>query len=110
MLDAAREAVTFAQGRTRSDLQADRILALALWKLLEIVGEAAYELSKEKQAEFPQLPWADIEGMRHRLVHGYYNLNWDVIWNTIANDLPPLITALETGLSSPDKQEGTNQS
>lgn len=69
MLDAAEEAVSFAQGQTRADLERDRKLVLALVKAVEIIGEAAYRISPDTQKQLPEIPWDDIIGMRHRLVH-----------------------------------------
>jgi uncharacterized protein with HEPN domain len=68
MLEAAREAVSFAQGRSRDDLNRDRMLVLSLVKAIEIAGEAAFQISEPTRNELPNLPWADIIGMRHRLV------------------------------------------
>ena len=95
MLDAAREAMAFAQGRTRADLNTDRQLALALVKEIEIVGEAAYQLSETTKDELPSIPWVDIIGTRHRLVHAYFDINLDVLWQTVKQDLPELIEALK---------------
>lgn len=72
MLDAAREAVAFAAGRKRADLDHDRMLVLALVKDIEIIGEAAYQISQQTREQFPNIPWEDIIGMRHRLVHAYF--------------------------------------
>ena len=95
MLDAARDAVGFARGRARSDLACDRQFALALVKCVEIVGEAASQVSGETHAEIPHLAWVDIINMRHRLVHAYYDINLGVLWSTVCEDLPQLIAALE---------------
>lgn len=95
MLDAAREAHTYAQGRTRRDLDEDRQLALSLVKLIEIVGEASLKLSDEARAELPDLPWPDIAGMRHRLIHAYYDIDFDRVWDTVLDDLPPLVERLQ---------------
>ena len=95
LLDAARDAVTFAQGRTCEDLARDRQFALALVKCVEIIGEAASQVSAEGQKEVAALPWREIIDMRHRLVHAYYDINMKILWRTIINDLPPLIKALE---------------
>lgn len=95
MLDAAREAMTFVQGRSRADLEADRQLVLALVKDVEIVGEAAYQLSEETRADLPEMPWEDIIGMRHRLVHAYFDINLDILWRTVQEDLPALASRLE---------------
>jgi uncharacterized protein with HEPN domain len=95
MLDAAREAVSFAKGRARPDLDSDRMLNLALVRLLEIIGEAARGLSPEFRDAHPATPWKQISGMRDRLIHGYFDVNLDVVWQTVTQDLQPLITQLE---------------
>lgn len=95
MLDAAVDAVSFAQGQTRADLDRDRKLALALVKAVEIIGEAAYRMSPDTQAQISEIPWDDIIGMRHRLVHAYFDINLDILWRTIQDDLPPLIAILQ---------------
>jgi uncharacterized protein with HEPN domain len=95
MLDAAREAISFAQNRTRSDLDNNRMLTLSLVKCVEIIGEAASRITTQRQNELPQIPWAQIIGMRNRLIHGYYDIKLDLVWDTITQDLPPLIAELE---------------
>lgn len=95
MLDAAREALAFTQGRTRADLGLDRMLALSLMKDIEIIGEAANQVSGATREQLPWLPWLDIVGMRNRLVHAYFDINLDILWRTAQDDLPPLIVALE---------------
>ena len=95
MLDAAREALVFTRGRSRRDLDTDRQLVLALVKEIEILGEAAYRLSEETREAHPQLPWADVIGMRHRLVHAYFDINLDILWRTVQVDLPAIISSLE---------------
>jgi len=96
MLDAGRDATSFAAGRRREDLDSDRQLVLAVVKCIEIIGEAASRVSPEGQAEAAELPWRDMIDMRHRLVHAYYDVNLDVVWSTLREDLPPLIAALES--------------
>ena len=71
MLDHAREAVAMLVGKERADLQGERMLELALVRLVEIVGEAAARVSSEGQARYPFIPWREVIGMRNRLVHGY---------------------------------------
>lgn len=95
MIDAAREAVSFAQGRSRGDLERDRMLVLSLVKAIEIVGEAAFQISKPTRDEMPSIPWEDIIGMRHRLVHVYFDINIDILWQTVQSDLPTLIARIE---------------
>ena len=95
MLDHAREAVAMAVGKTRKDLDTDRKLNLALVRLLEVVGEAASRTPAEERAQYPQIPWAEIVGLRNRLIHGYDSVDFDILWQIITHDLPPLMAALE---------------
>lgn len=100
MLDAARDAVGFLIGKTRADLEQGRLLAFGVVHALEIVGEAAARITKETQAEHTEIPWSDIIGMRHRLAHGYYDINFDRVWQTIQVSLPSLIDQLERIIAS----------
>jgi uncharacterized protein with HEPN domain len=95
MLDAAREAVSFTEARSRADLDSDRMLVLSLVKSIEIVGEAASRVTAETQRQNPEIPWQDIVGMRNRLIHAYYDIDLDRVWDTVLDDLPPLITSLQ---------------
>ena len=95
MLDHAREAVAMASGRSRDDLDNDRKLNLALVRLLEIVGEAASRTPADERSQYPQIPWGEIVGLRNRLIHGYDSVDFDILWQVIHHDLPPLIAALE---------------
>lgn len=95
MLDYAREAVALIQGRSRSDLDTDRMLNLALVRLAEIVGEAATRVSKTRRKRHPQIPWPQIVGLRNRLIHGYDAVDFDILWQILTTDLPPLIATLE---------------
>ena len=98
MLDAAREAVSFARGRTRGDLDTDRQLVLSLVKDIEIVGEAATRVSEPARRRLPEMPWERIVGMRNRLVHAYFDVNLDIVWKTVREDLPALIALLESAI------------
>lgn len=99
MLDAAREAISFVKGRKRTDLENDRQLALALVKEIEIIGEAANRMSESAKSEIPLIPWREIVGMRHRLIHAYFGVDQDILWDTVAVNLPPLINVLEATLN-----------
>ena len=98
MLEASAEAVKLGHGKSREDLAADRTLQLALARLIEIVGEAASRIPGEDRQRFPVIPWADIIGMRNRLVHAYMDTDLDVLLGTIEEDLPALIPHLEAAL------------
>ena len=95
MLDAAQEAVSFVQNKRRSSLPKDRKLTLALVKSIEIMGEAAAKVTPKTREELSQIPWSNIIGMRNRLIHAYYDINLDILWKTVTEDLPPLIAELE---------------
>ena len=99
MLDHAREAVAALKDRPRADLDDDRLLELALLKLVEIIGEAASRVSDAKRAECPGIPWPQVVGMRNKLVHGYDEVELAVLWDTVKDDLPPLIAELEKVLA-----------
>ena len=95
MVDAAREASSFAAGRTRADLDTDRQLVMALVKEIEIVGEAAARVSEATREHMPNIPWDELIGMRNRLVHAYFDVNLDIVWQTVQEDLPKLVVLLE---------------
>jgi uncharacterized protein with HEPN domain len=95
MLDYAREAVSMVASRERDALDTDRMLSLALVRLMEIVGEAASRLPDEFRSRYPQVPWRDISDLRNRLIHGYDTVNLDVLWTIAHDDFPPLIEQLE---------------
>jgi len=99
MRDAAREAVTFAAGRSRDDLDDDRMLVPALVKDVEIIGEAASQVGQATRDSLPAIPWPNMVTMRHRLVHAYFDINLDTVWNTVTEDLPPLLAELEKALA-----------
>jgi uncharacterized protein with HEPN domain len=100
MLDAAREAAEIAKGHSARDLSGDRLRSLALVKCIEIIGEAASRVSPDARAARPEIPWTDIIGMRNRLIHAYFEIDFDRVSDTVSTDLPPLIFALESILGS----------
>ena len=103
MLDAAREAAGSAAGRSRPDLDRDRIWALGLVKCVEIVGEAASRIGKDLQARHPQIPWAQIVAMRNRLVHAYFDVDLDQVWKAATEDMPELAAELEKVIAAEEK-------
>lgn len=98
MLDAAREALSFTKGKNRRDLDTNRMLALSLVKCIEIIGEAAKQITEETARNNSGIRWREIKGMRDRLVHAYFDINLDVLWQTVEEDLPELVEQLETTL------------
>lgn len=95
MLVAARDAVAFADGLSFSEFARDQRTQLAILKSVEIVGEAASRLSAETRAAHPSISWREIVGMRNRLVHAYFEIDLRLVWDTVVDDLPALISQLE---------------
>lgn len=95
MLDMARKAVTKTRERSRVAYDADENLRLALVHLVQVIGEAARHVSPEFAAAHPDVPWANIIGMRHKVVHDYLGVDEDIVWQVITTDLPKLVALLE---------------
>jgi uncharacterized protein with HEPN domain len=91
MLDMARKAVGKTQSISREAYDADENLRFALIHLVQIIGEAARQVSEEFCVSHPQIRWADIIGMRHKVVHDYLGVDEDIVWQVVREDLPTLI-------------------
>jgi len=94
MRDYAQKAVAMVEGQTRGDLDSDEKLRLALTHLVELIGEAASQVPAGVQAGYPQIPWPKVIGTRHRLIHGYDSVDYDILWDTVTGSLPGLIGTL----------------
>ena len=79
MLEAAEKAVGFAEGSSRDDLERDEKLALAVVRLIEILGEASSGVSQPFQSSHPEIPWRAMKSTRNRLIHGYFDVDIDVV-------------------------------
>lgn len=90
MLEAMDNVLEFTADVTADGYKSNKMLQFAVIKNLEIVGEAAYLLTHEFKAEHPEVAWTSIVGMRHVLVHGYYQISDDIVWATIETDIKPL--------------------
>jgi uncharacterized protein with HEPN domain len=95
MIDTANKAIGFVAGVSREDFDHDEQLRLAITHLLQIIGEAARRVSLDYRATHPEIPWKAIVGMRSKVVHDYLNVDEDVVWDTVKNDLAPLVIELE---------------
>lgn len=100
MLDACQEALDFVRGKSRTDLDTNRQLALSLVKEIEIIGEAASQVSDKFRADHNGIPWGSIIATRHRLIHGYFDIDLDIVWVTVERDLPALRKALKSILEA----------
>ncbi len=95
MLDAAREAAQMAQGRTRADLDTDRPLKSLPRSSARNRGRSGQPCPATGTRELSRHPWPQIVGLRNRLIHGYDNVDFDILWQIVTQDLPPLIAALD---------------
>ncbi|MHB8767376.1 MAG: HepT-like ribonuclease domain-containing protein [Deferrisomatales bacterium] len=102
MLDHAREAVELARGKRREDLDRERLLNLAPVRLPEVVGEAAARVPREDRLRYPSIPWPEIVSLRNRLIHGYDQVDFDILWEIVRRDLPHLVREPEASLPAPD--------
>jgi uncharacterized protein with HEPN domain len=99
MLDFSRQAVDFTSKCRRSDLDSNTMLALAVTRLIELIGEASRKVSPGLRKRYQQIPWAQIVGTRDRLAHGYIDVDYEIIWRIVTDNLPSLIKQLEQILS-----------
>ena len=95
MLDIARKVVTKTSDLSRADYDQDENLRFALVHLIQVIGEAARRVSLEVQKAHPEIPWANIIGMRDKVVYDYLEVDEDIIWAVAKSDLPALVDALE---------------
>ena len=95
MLEAAQTSLRYMAGRRRSDLDEDSMLRDAVVRQLEILGEAASQVTEATRAQYPEVPWRSLVGMRNVRIHAYHRVDHEEIWNTITEDLPDLLRVLE---------------
>ena len=95
MLDSARGAVAKTHGLDRATFDGDENLRLALAHLIQTIGEAARRVSDNFRQSHSEIPWKAIIGMRHKVVHDYLHVDFDIVWDVVTTDLPTLIEALD---------------
>ncbi len=95
MIDAAESALSFCQGMDESDFRADERTHRAVIQCIEVIGEAARNVSDDVRQQTPSVPWSQIVGMRHRMAHVYFDINLSLVWQVVAKDLTPLVDELK---------------
>lgn len=90
VLDAMVEAEEFTSGMDFSDFKTDRKSINAVVRSLEIIGEATKKLPKSVTDEYPEIPWKRMAGMRDKLIHEYFGVDLDMVWEVVRSELPPL--------------------
>jgi uncharacterized protein with HEPN domain len=105
MLDAANKAIKLTRGKTRLEFEADEVLTLAIVRLVEIIGEAAKYVSSETKDRYSNIPWRQMAGTRDRLIHAYFDVNLNIVWQIVSQELQPLVKQVEYILS--DRNENS---
>lgn len=95
MLLAARKAAKFAEGLNYERYLQSDLYQNAIFKVLETIGEAASRISDTTREAHPEIPWPNVVGLRNRIVHAYFEIDLEVIWNIVTDDVPGLIAELE---------------
>ncbi|MBQ6306908.1 MAG: DUF86 domain-containing protein [Bacteroidales bacterium] len=108
IIEYSNHVTQFIEGVSFEELTSNNLLYYAVMKNVEVVGEAAFMLTKAFKAEHPQTPWKMIESMRHILVHDYTNIIPRILWGTATNDIPELRKQVETYLTETDWAEWEN--
>ena len=103
MIDFARKAVAYTQGKTQADFVADELTYDATLRNLELIGEGATHIPNRVRAAHPEIPWRAIIGARNRLAHGYLSMNDDLVWSMIQDAIPKLLPALQHLLDTTGK-------
>lgn len=106
MLDHAAEALEMTRGRSRADLDTDRMLNLSLVRLMEVLGEASRRVPADFRSRYPNVPWRRTSDLRNRLIHAYDEINFDTLWEIIRDQVPPLIEQLEAILDENGRLPG----
>ena len=105
MRDHVAEAIDLAADRQRDDLNSNRVFALAMTKLVEIVGEAAARVSEKLRESHEEIPWIQITGTRNRLIHGYDAVDYDILWGIVDRELPILLVQLDSVLANTSSKQ-----
>jgi len=98
MIEAAETTQKFIAGRQRGDLDSDQMLLFALIRAVEVIGEAASKISLETRSSVPTVPWSIIISMRNRLIHAYFDVDPDILWVTVSEEIPQLMPLLKAAV------------
>jgi uncharacterized protein with HEPN domain len=109
MLDFAEKACTFSRNRKRRDLDTDELYALAMTRVLEVIGEAAARVTEAFRSRHPDIPWRSIVGLRNKLIHGYDTIDSAIVWKILKDDLGPLTESLQSILRNESRRSSTKK-
>ncbi|MEX0777897.1 MAG: HepT-like ribonuclease domain-containing protein [Phycisphaeraceae bacterium] len=108
MLQPAKDAVAIAAGHRREELDCDVLRQHALVHCVQVIGEAATRVGDSGRLRVPDLPWPKIVGMRHILVHDYFDIDYDAVWRVVTEHVPQMIPLLQNALASWPAEEDTS--
>ena len=103
ILIAARKALRFVEGIDQNEFEDNEIIQNAVMRPLEVIGEASARISKEFRKEHPEIPWREMVGLRNRLIHEYFRIDFTAVWDTLHKDLPKLIEIIEPMVPKEDE-------
>ena len=95
MIESSKKAQEFLADKTYDELQRNEQLSFAIVRALEIVGEAASQITQETRDKYPNIPWRNIISMRNKLIHAYFDINYRIVWSAVKEDIPQLLQHLE---------------
>lgn len=107
MLNAARKAHRFTAHMNRQDFDRNELVQSAVIRELQVIGEAARLISDDTKEKHTDIPWHAIRGMRNRMIHEYFDINFDIVWDTLQQNIPSLIEQLAP-LIPPEDDNGNN--
>ena len=96
ILESARTIRAYVAGVTRQEFLRNMQIQDSVIRRLEIIGEAAGRISPEFRDAHPEIQWSEIRGMRNRMIHGYDDVDMDIVWDTVERDIPHLIQIIES--------------
>ncbi|MBI1337563.1 MAG: DUF86 domain-containing protein [Phycisphaera sp.] len=103
MIDAAEAALRYCRDMDSHAFRSNDMVQRAVFQCIEVIGEAASHITPVTREQLPEVPWKQIVGMRHQLVHVYFVIDVDLVWAVVTDDLPPLVAALHTWLIKQDR-------
>ena len=95
MLLSAQDAEKFTHGMNKAEFLDSDLHQSAAIRTLEVLGEAAGRVSRETVDALPEIPWQDVTGMRHRLIHDYFDVDLELVWQVVQDEIPSLIKTLD---------------